>query len=702
MTLDRVDCIIDGLRVKRVGETTFEVVRQFVDEIVTLPDEQIFEAMIWIMGHAKLVVEGAAAAPVAALLHGLVKAPKGAKVVCVLSGGNVNLDQLKGLRWNCGCPSIRIGVSACLLGQEVRFDGGHKRDQFLTDVLGPHVEFVPVCPEVEMGLGTPRETLRLVRRRRRPADDHDPHGHRPHRRHERAGRRSGSTQLDREDLSGYVLKKDSPSCGMERVKIYGGAGCRRGTAAALFAAALLERLPLLPVEEEGRLSDPRLRENFIERVFALSALAGSLRGTLDAAALVRFHTAHKMSLLAHSTTAYNELGRLVARRRRALPRAELRARLRGAVHGDAGDPGDAARHTNVLQHMAGHLKNARRRRLAGGAGGVHRRVPRGARAADRSADADPASRPRARCGVPRRADLPGAAPARADAAQPCLTGRRAGALDRDAAGPACACRVGRRADDRTSPRSRSRSRSGCTAVRSPSSCARQARTASSPPASCSPKGSSRGADDLGAVEHCRHPDHPDVHNVVDVFLLGEAAARLDRRLDGAAQRAGELVVRHLRPRDDRLAENAGRAAGQLDDGRSSDRSRTLPDALRARSRRCSTRPAACTAPRCSQRTAPLIASAEDVGRHNAVDKVIGRAARRTAAARRRTCSWSAAGRRSRSCRRRGSAGYRVICAVSAPSSLAIELASEAGITLLGFARGGGFNIYSHPDRIRRV
>ncbi len=100
VTLDRVDCIIDGLRVKRVGETTFNVARQFVDEIVTLPDEQIFEAMIWIMSHAKLVVEGAAAAPVAALLQGLVKAPEGAKVVCVLSGGNVNLDQIRGLRWN--------------------------------------------------------------------------------------------------------------------------------------------------------------------------------------------------------------------------------------------------------------------------------------------------------------------------------------------------------------------------------------------------------------------------------------------------------------------------------------------------------------------------------------------------------------------------------------------------------------------------
>ena len=100
LTLDRIDCIIDGLRVKRVGEKTFEIVRRFVDELVTLPDEQIFEAVVWIMSHLKVVPEGAAAAPVAALLQGLVEAPKGTKVVCVLSGGNVNLEQLKGLRWN--------------------------------------------------------------------------------------------------------------------------------------------------------------------------------------------------------------------------------------------------------------------------------------------------------------------------------------------------------------------------------------------------------------------------------------------------------------------------------------------------------------------------------------------------------------------------------------------------------------------------
>jgi threonine dehydratase len=100
LTLETVDCIIDGLRVKRVGERNYEIVRRFVDDLVTLPDEQIFEAVIWIMSHLKVVPEGAAAAPVAALLQGLIKAPKGTRVACVLSGGNVNLDQLRGLRWN--------------------------------------------------------------------------------------------------------------------------------------------------------------------------------------------------------------------------------------------------------------------------------------------------------------------------------------------------------------------------------------------------------------------------------------------------------------------------------------------------------------------------------------------------------------------------------------------------------------------------
>lgn len=262
-----------------------------------------------------------------------------------------------------GRSPIRLGISACLLGEEVRFDGGHKRDRFLTDVLGPHVTWVPVCPEVEMGLGTPRETLRLVRagpaeaaerivRARmlttRTGIDHT------------AGMTSWAKRrldaLAGEDLSGYVLKKDSPSCGMERVKVYdprGGAPARNGR--GIFAEALLARLPLLPVEEEGRLGDARLRENFIERVFAFRRLKDLFAGRWTVGALVAFHTAHKMTLLAHSTTAYQALGRLVARARE-VPRAALRRDYETGFMQALAALATTRRHTNVLMHMAGHLK----------------------------------------------------------------------------------------------------------------------------------------------------------------------------------------------------------------------------------------------------------------------------------------------------------------------------------------------------------
>ena len=248
---------------------------------------------------------------------------------------------------------IRIGISACLLGQEVRFDGGHKRDQFLTTILGPQVEFVPVCPEVEMGLGTPRETLRLVwddgtlrMVTTRTAIDHT------------EGMTTWASrrldELSPAGLCGYVLKKDSPSCGMERVKTCGSAGPVRD-GRGIFAAALMERFPLLPVEEEGRLCDAKLRENFIERVFAYRRLKDLFSSRWSVASLVRFHTSHKMSLLAHSTVAYNDLGRLVARAG-SVPRHRLRTEYEHAFMGTLAILATRQRHTNVLHHMAGHLK----------------------------------------------------------------------------------------------------------------------------------------------------------------------------------------------------------------------------------------------------------------------------------------------------------------------------------------------------------
>jgi uncharacterized protein YbgA (DUF1722 family)/uncharacterized protein YbbK (DUF523 family) len=252
---------------------------------------------------------------------------------------------------------IRIGISACLLGQEVRFDGGHKRDPFLTEILGPHVEWVAVCPEVEVGMGTPRETLRLVRPSRSTS------GLRL------ITTRTGVDYTDRmnswatervaalaaEDLCGYVLKKDSPSCGMERVKVYSTSGMPERTGRGLFAAALKRRFVSLPVEEEGRLSDPRLRENFLERVFAYRRLTDLFAGNWNTGALVRFHTAHKMALLAHSTTAYNELGRFVARAK-AVGRQELRATYQRLFMDTLTLMATTRKHANVLTHMAGQLK----------------------------------------------------------------------------------------------------------------------------------------------------------------------------------------------------------------------------------------------------------------------------------------------------------------------------------------------------------
>ena len=172
---------------------------------------------------------------------------------------------------------IRLGISACLLGESVRFDGGHKRDPFLTETFGPLVEWVPVCPEVECGLGTPRESMRLVRvdagiRLLTVRTAVDLTGQLQQYSQRRVG------ELESEDLSGYVLKRDSPSCGMERVKIYGGQGAPAKSGRGIFAASLMERFPTLPVEEEGRLGDPRLRENFVERVFAYWRLRGLFSG----------------------------------------------------------------------------------------------------------------------------------------------------------------------------------------------------------------------------------------------------------------------------------------------------------------------------------------------------------------------------------------------------------------------------------------
>jgi uncharacterized protein YbgA (DUF1722 family)/uncharacterized protein YbbK (DUF523 family) len=254
-----------------------------------------------------------------------------------------------------GTRRIRVGISACLLGTQVRFDGGHKRDVFLTDTFGRFVDWVPVCPEVECGLGTPRESMRLVRVGKNVRLITVKTGIDLTDRMERFSRPRVSALAD-ENLSGYVLKKDSPSCGLERVKVYGRHGSPVRGGRGLFAAALVEMYPHLPVEEEGRLSDPRLRDNFIERVFAYSRLRGLFDARWTVGDLVRFHTAHKLLLLAHAPAAYRRLGRLVAGAH-GLSRRDLERRYVDGFMQALARLATARQHTNVLQHMAGYFKD---------------------------------------------------------------------------------------------------------------------------------------------------------------------------------------------------------------------------------------------------------------------------------------------------------------------------------------------------------
>ena len=250
---------------------------------------------------------------------------------------------------------IRIGVSSCLLGETVRYDGGHKRHAFLTETFGRFVEWVPICPEVECGLGTPREPMRLVDTAKgvrlltvKTAVDLT-------RQLERYAKHRVA-ELAEADLSGYVFKKDSPSCGLMRVKVYEPHGVARRTGRGLFAARFVEECPNLPVEEEGRLSDPRLRENFVERVFAYSRLRRLFEGRWNAAALIEFHTAHKLILMSHSPEAYRRLGRLVAGVRE-LSRKEMERRYTEGFMAALAVIATPRRHTNVLQHMAGYFKD---------------------------------------------------------------------------------------------------------------------------------------------------------------------------------------------------------------------------------------------------------------------------------------------------------------------------------------------------------
>jgi uncharacterized protein YbgA (DUF1722 family)/uncharacterized protein YbbK (DUF523 family) len=267
---------------------------------------------------------------------------------------------------DCG-TAIRIGISACLLGEKVRYDGGHKHDRYLTDTLGKFFEWVPVCPEVEFGLGTPRETMRLEQGPERTRLVMIKSGldltlpmH--------AFSQERAAKLETEDLCGYVLKSDSPSCGLFRVRIYGKSGMPSRSGRGLFAEALAARFPELPIEEEGRLCDPILRENWIERVFAYRRLKALWTSRWTPGRLVEFHTAHKLVVLAHSPAAYSQLGRLVGQAKN-VPRSDLQRGYHDGFMRALAIPATRGRQANVLQHMAGYFKKQldepSRRELAG-------------------------------------------------------------------------------------------------------------------------------------------------------------------------------------------------------------------------------------------------------------------------------------------------------------------------------------------------
>ena len=249
---------------------------------------------------------------------------------------------------------IRLGISTCLLGRKVRYDGGHRLDRFLTDTLGQYVEYVPVCPEVECGFGIPREAFRLVGNPESPRlVTSRTHQDYTERMMQWAKRRV--IELEREELCGFIFKGNSPSSGMERVKVYGEKGMPVKKGRGIFAHIFMEHFPLIPVEDEGRLHDPRLRENFVERIFALRRWREALSKKGTMADLVEFHTQHKLLILSHSEKHHRTMGKLVAAGKE-MPIKELYARYEALLMEALRLKATPKKNSNVLMHMMGYFK----------------------------------------------------------------------------------------------------------------------------------------------------------------------------------------------------------------------------------------------------------------------------------------------------------------------------------------------------------
>ena len=250
---------------------------------------------------------------------------------------------------------IRIGLSACLRGDEVRFNGGHSRQRYLTDTLGQFFEFVTACPEVEAGMGVPRPTVRLasIGDRIRVVDPKNDVDWTAAMEDHAIGR---VAMVDDYELSGFILKSKSPSCGVFRVKVYQENGMPTYDGRGVFTNELLRRYPRLPVEEEGRLNDPALRENFVERVFAYHRLRTTFKKRWTVGSVVAFHTDEKLLLRAHHEVTYRELGRLVAGAA-DMPRSAFAAEYQQGFMKAVGYKSTVRKHTNVLEHMLGYLRD---------------------------------------------------------------------------------------------------------------------------------------------------------------------------------------------------------------------------------------------------------------------------------------------------------------------------------------------------------
>ena len=248
---------------------------------------------------------------------------------------------------------LKIGVSSCLLGNEVRFDGGHKHDRYITGTLANYFTFVPVCPEVECGLPIPREAMRLTGDPENPTLVTNRTGV-DHTARMINWARKRVVQLEQESLCGFIFKNRSPSSGMERVKVYDQNNIPRSIGVGLFARAFMDHFPLLPVEEEGRLHDILLRENFIESIFVYKRWRDVV-ASQSAAGLVDFHSRHKLLLMAHSEKHCRMMGKMIAQAG-TLDLNDLISQYQESLMTAMRLKPTIKKHVNVLMHMMGYFK----------------------------------------------------------------------------------------------------------------------------------------------------------------------------------------------------------------------------------------------------------------------------------------------------------------------------------------------------------